>query len=104
MNLIFISTKQDIYYYTIFCFSDDLFVNVEKKLYEKYPNYIETENIFNTGGRKIVRFKTIKENQIESDSSILLIPLENDSFGTIKIKNIQNKNIDKYMENKNNLI
>ena len=98
MNISFISTKQDILNYTISCFSDDLFVGIEKKLYVKYPKYTETENIFNSGGKKIVRFKTIKENQIETDSPILLIPLENDSYGTIKIKN---KNI---IQKNNNMI
>jgi len=42
-------------------------------LYEKYPNYTETENFFVVGGKKINRSKSIEENNIKNNDIITLI-------------------------------
>ena len=57
--------------YCIPCIKKDIFVDIEKKLYEKYKDYRETDNYFLFGGRTIFRFKTIEENKLESGSKII---------------------------------
>ena len=67
----FISTNQNIDCF-IPCISSDTFVEVEKKLYMKYPGYRDTNNLFLCNGNSILRFKTIAENKIENGSKITL--------------------------------
>ena len=59
--------------YSIQCNKNDIFAKIEEKLYERFPRLRETDNFFLFKGRKILRFKTIAENEIENDSPILLI-------------------------------
>ena len=66
--------------YSIPCNSNDIFAKIEEKLYEIFPEYRETENYFLFKGRKILRFKSIFENQIQNDSPVLMIV---NSEGTI---------------------
>ena len=79
MCINFISSKHDINF-AFPCSNEDLFVDIEKKLYEQYPKYCETENFFMIDGKKIARFKTIKENNIKSGFPVLLIQVENDNL------------------------
>ena len=46
------------------CLPSDTFAEVEEKLYKIYPEYRETNNMFQIDGRAILRFKTIAENNI----------------------------------------
>ena len=55
------------------CNSSDIFAKIEEKLYEKYPKYRETENYFLFKGRKILRFKSIFENQIQNNYPVLMV-------------------------------
>ena len=48
------------------CLPSDTFAEVEEKLYKRYPEYRETNNVFQVDGRGILRFKTIAENNIQS--------------------------------------
>ena len=57
------------------CNSNDLFVDVEKKLYEKVPKYRETNNSFSCKGKIILKFKTMKENNIDNGESIIMFIL-----------------------------
>ncbi len=59
--------------YSIPCTKEDIFAEIEEKLYKEYPNYRETNNIFVFNGCSIQRFKTIAENRIESGKTILLV-------------------------------
>ena len=68
------STDQEIDY-DIPCYSEDPFYIVEEKLYEKFERYREKNNIFLYGGRAILRYKTIKENNINDSMPILLFNL-----------------------------
>jgi hypothetical protein len=54
------------------CKEDELFIEVEKKLYEKYNEYKDTNNSFTIGDRQIFRFKTLKENNIKDKDKIKL--------------------------------
>jgi hypothetical protein len=42
-------------------------------IYEKYPKYADGENFFIVNGNKIIRGKTIEENNIKNNDIITLI-------------------------------
>ena len=73
----FLSIDQSINY-AIPCFGKDLFVDVEKKLYNKFPEYRETNNYFLSQGKQILRFKTLEENKLESGYPIILNVIKNE--------------------------
>ena len=68
----FLSSDNKIFY-QIPCSSDEVIAEIEEKLYKKYPEYRETNNLLLYNGNEIRRFKTIKENYIYAQSTILLI-------------------------------
>ena len=70
--VLFTSSDQKINY-PIPCKNTTLFVRVEEQLYEEFPEYKETDNYFLVDGRKVNRFKTIKENNIKKGKPIMLI-------------------------------
>ena len=55
------------------CKENELFSEVEKKLYEKYGEYRETNNSFRIGDRQILKDKTIKENNIKDKDKIKFV-------------------------------
>ena len=57
---------------TIVCQSNESFHILEGILYEKYPQYKESENYFIVNGVKVNRFKTLKENNIKNGDKIVL--------------------------------
>ena len=59
--------------YTIIAKNTDDFLNIEKELYEKFPNYKNSENHFLLNGKKINKYKTLKENNIENNDILTLI-------------------------------
>ena len=67
----FLSTDSTLHY-AIPCLNKDLFVDVEKKLYDKFPEYKERNNIFLSQGKAVLRFKTVGENQLESGIPIIM--------------------------------
>jgi len=67
----FISTDSTLHY-AIPCLNKDLFVDVEKKLYDKYPEYKEKNNNFLSQGKIVLRFKTVGENRLESGIPIVM--------------------------------
>jgi len=72
----FNSCDQKIHNFILPCKESALFVRIEEKLYEEYPDYKEKETYFLVGANKIKRFKTLKENNIKSGSVILLNIIE----------------------------
>ena len=68
----FITTDQSLFY-GISCFGNDIFAEIEEKLYKEYPEYRETNNTFLANGREVLRFKTINENKIGTGKPIMLI-------------------------------
>ena len=51
----------------------DLFVRVEEKLYDEYPEFKDLDNIyFTVNGIKIKRFRSIQENNLKNRDKILL--------------------------------
>ena len=54
------------------CKNTDIFVHLEEQLYEHYPVYKETNNIFTCNGLVIKRFKSLEDNKIKNSDKILL--------------------------------
>ena len=52
------------------CLATDIFVEVEKKLYEKYTHLKNANYIFKVNEKTILRFKTLKENEIKNKDKI----------------------------------
>ena len=68
----FISMDQKIHL-PIPCIKTDVFAEVEEKLYKEYPEYRETNNYFVVNGNQILRFKTVGENNICHNQTVMLI-------------------------------
>ena len=73
----FISTDQNINC-GIKCLETDIFAEVEEKLYQQYEKFRETNNNFISGGKGILRFKTISENKIKNGDKVQLLIKEED--------------------------
>ena len=63
---------QGIMNYSLPCKNTDLFVRLEEKLNNDYPELKDKETYFLVNGRKIKRFKTLDENHINSNDVINL--------------------------------
>ncbi len=72
ISINFNSTDHKVHYSTT-CWKTDIFSKAEEKLYQEYPDYKETNNIFVQGGNQILRFKTIEENKIKPGFPVTLI-------------------------------
>ena len=68
----FISQDQKINY-AIPCSGNSIFAQIEELLYQEYPEFRETNNIFLADGKEILRFKTINENNVGTGRPIMLI-------------------------------
>ena len=75
MTIIFISFEEDIHY-SLICKNTDKFNKIENLLYEKYPEYEESENYFTVNGNKIIKSKTIEQNKINNSDIIILNKFE----------------------------
>ena len=49
---------------------------MEEKLYEEFPEYKETDNYFVVDGKRVKRFKTMKENNIKNGRPVILYRVE----------------------------
>ena len=54
------------------CKKSEIFAHLEKKLYELYPEYKQTNNIFIFNGVNVNRFKSLEENGIKESDKIYL--------------------------------
>lgn len=73
MNCVnFISTDQKVHF-AVPCVSDNIFAEVEEKLYQEFPEYRETNNNFLANGQPVLRFKTIAQNKIGSGFPVTLV-------------------------------
>ena len=72
MVINFISTDQVIHC-GIPCLRDDTFAEVEEKLYQQFHEYRNSNNIFLCKGNQILRFKKVKENNINNGDIIQLV-------------------------------
>jgi len=69
--------SQDIGHYNIICKTTDLFVRVEERLYEDFPQFKEFDNYFQVKTRRIKRFKTIEENNIQNNDLVNIFIIDN---------------------------
>ena len=59
------SSDQSIQNFIRPCKDSDLFVKLEEKLYDEYPQFKDVDTYFLANGRKVLRFRSIKENNIK---------------------------------------
>ena len=67
----------DIGHYNLVCKNTDLFVRLEERLYEDFPQFKEYETYFEVKTRRIKRFKTLKENNIKTNDVINVFIIDN---------------------------
>ena len=70
---------QDIMNYCLPCKNTDLFVRLEEKLNNDYPQLKDKETYFLVNGRRIKRFKTLDENQIKGNDIINLFLIDGEN-------------------------
>ena len=58
------------------CLGTDTFAEVEERLYQKYDEFRNTNNMFTFNGRTILRFKYLKENKIRNGDKVILLKIE----------------------------
>ena len=71
MSIIFVSVDQKIHH-SFICKNTDIFINLEKSLYDIYPKFGECENYFLLNGNKINKYKSLESNNIK-DSDIITL-------------------------------
>ena len=67
---------QDIGHYNLICKNTDLFVRLEERLYQDFPDFKNYETYFEVNARRIKRFKTIEENNIKNNDIINVFRIE----------------------------
>ena len=71
--------SQDINNYNQICKNTELFVRVEERLYNDFPQFKNSETYFEINGNRIKRFKTLDENNIKSNDVINLFLIDADN-------------------------
>ena len=77
ISLSCISSDQTIKDFKVIGKSSDKFTIIENKIYDKYPDYQETNNYFLVNGIKVSKYKTLKENKIKNNDTLFLF-VDND--------------------------
>jgi len=72
MTINFSTIDRRIQNYSIICKNTDIFNNIEKRLYEDYEEYYDTENYFTINGKRINKCKNLEENNIHNNDAIIL--------------------------------
>ena len=72
MCVIFQCTDDQEIHCPIICKDKQIFNNLENMLYEKFPKYKETENVFISNSAKINELKTLEENNIKDGQIIMM--------------------------------
>ena len=62
--------NQDIGHYSLPCKNTELFVRLEERLYNEYPQFKNYETYFEVRTKRIKRFKTLDENKIKNGDVI----------------------------------
>ena len=71
MSVIFKSFDEDINY-SVICKNTDEFGQIESLLYDRYPEYKNSNNNFLLNGKKIERNKNLDDNNIKNSDIIIL--------------------------------
>ena len=72
MTVNFISMDQRIHF-AVSCIDTNTFAEVEEKLYKQFPECRETNNSFLANGQQVLRFKTIKQNNIGNGFPVTMV-------------------------------
>ena len=67
---------KDICNYNLICKNTDLFVRLEERLYQDFPDFKNYETYFEVNTKRIKRFKTIEENNIKNNDIINVFRIE----------------------------
>ena len=70
--------SDDIYNYSMICKNTELFVRLEERLYDDFPQFKKKETIFMVDARRILRFQTLDENKIKRNNIISLFVVDSD--------------------------
>ena len=84
MTVNIISVEHNITH-SIICKNTHKFNYLENKLYEKYPELLESENYFITSGNKVNKYKTLEENKIKDNDIITLEKIRDDDDDNISL-------------------
>ena len=79
ISIKFISCNQDIDF-TLITKNTEAFTKIEQILYEKYPQYKDSENYFIVNGNKINKYRTLEENKIRNNDTLTLNIMNLDLF------------------------
>ena len=71
ISVIFTSSDENMNY-SIICKNTQRFIELEKKLYNVYPQYSESNNYFMINGNRVNKAKTLDENDIRNSDTIIL--------------------------------
>ena len=74
LSVIFTSFDNKILH-SIICKNTEKFIQLEKELYNYYPEYSKSDNYFLVNGYKVDKYKTLDENKIKNSDNIILSPL-----------------------------
>ena len=71
ISIVIMSSDENIIF-PILCKNTDIFNFVEKKFYEKYPEYKDLDNYFILNGKRIRKNKSLDENKIKNNDIIII--------------------------------
>ena len=69
--------NNDIGHFNLICKNTDLFIKLEERLYNDFPQFKNYETYFEINTRRIKRFKTIAENNIKNNDLINIFIVDN---------------------------
>jgi len=72
ISIQFVSVDQIIKDFKVIVKNSDKFSKLEDILYEKYPNYKDTDNYFIVNGKRLNRNRTLEENNIKNNDILTL--------------------------------
>ena len=75
ITVVFKSSDLIIPHFSIICKNTDIFNVIEKKLYEEYKDYYDSENYFMAKGLRVQKYKSLDENHIYDHDVIILYKL-----------------------------
>ena len=75
MSIIITSSDQKVLY-SITCKNTDKFGNIELQLYDAYPEYSDSVNIFTVNGNKITRNRNLDQNKRKNHDTIILTTID----------------------------
>ena len=71
LSVIFTSSDQNMFY-SIICKNTQKFIELEKKLYNDYPEYSKSNNYFMINGNRVDKTKSLDGNKIRNNDVIIL--------------------------------